>query len=127
MKKIIYFNQKRSDDETVKLINYMCHGWTSLTDHVFLGFILNVSDYNIGVDINNKNYIGCHYFYLDEPYDDHGNDINSCKKKPHILMFGGNDDISYFKRFIDEKLAIKYFENLEKITNDIIEQCYYFN
>lgn len=54
MKKIIYFNQKRSDDETVKLINYMCHGWTSLTDHVFLGFILNVSDYNIGVDINNK-------------------------------------------------------------------------
>lgn len=42
-------------------------------------------------------------------------------------MFGGNDDISYFKRFIDEKLAIKYFENLEKITNDIIEQCYYFN
>jgi hypothetical protein len=128
MKKRFFSSHKILNNETANLINYVSYAWTDYKEHVFLGFIENISDYVIGVSIEGGNYIPVHCWYQDTPRADGDlSDKESCIKKPYILMFMGDDDCSYFKRFETKDEALAWYFDTENITNDTISQCYFYN
>lgn len=128
MKSIPCHNHKISDNYVINLINYCTHGWHSFREHRFLGFIPTHPDVVKCLEIEGTNYIACHVFHLDKIYA-YGkkDDGKSCVKKPYILMFMGNDDLSYFLRFETRNKALEFFEKLDLLTLDIIKNCYMFN
>lgn len=115
------------DYPIINTINYLTSGWETFKDHRFLGFI---PTYPVeegcleSLIFNNINYIACHVFFCDVNYlvED-----KNFKNKPYILMFKGDDDFSYAKRFTTLKEAIDFFNKTDFFSKHIKEQCFWYN
>jgi len=119
-----YLTHKGSENRMINTINYLTCGFRSFKDHFFLGFVKTHEDAVESLVIDGVNYIACHVFFCDSDYL--CNDQNF-KEKPYILMFKGNDDLSYAKRFKELKGAIEFFNKMDLFTRDIESQCFMYN
>jgi len=118
------FCQKHSENNLISMINYLTFGWHQFKDHRFLGFIETHDDAVQSLVIDGKNYIACHVFFCDADYL--CSDQNF-KEKPYILMFQGNDDLSYAKRFSKLVDALEFFDKMDLFTRHIEDQCFMYN
>ena len=111
-------------NETITLINYLTYGWCRFKEHRFMGFIPTHEDCVASLKLDGKNYIACHVFFCDGDYF-LGDEF--FKEKPYILMFMGNDDLSYAKRFKSFEDALKFFDKTDVFTKDVQRQCKIYN
>ena len=119
-------NHKGSENRHINTINYLVDGWHTFKEHRFLGFIPTHDTCITSLLHEGKNYIATHVFFCDVDYlsDD---DVTIIKEKPYILMFMGNDDISYAMRFKTMRDALFFFDDLEEFTLDIQKKCQGYN
>jgi hypothetical protein len=115
---------KPSEHPTINLVNFLTNKWSSFKDHRFLGFIPTHKDCVNSLVLDGVNYIACHVFFRDEEYLDDDKDF---KEKPYILMFAGNDDLSYGKRFKTLLEALTFFEETDVFTKHINDMCSGYN
>lgn len=122
---------KVSENRTINTINYLVNGWRTFRGHRFLGFIQTFEDAITSLKIDDVNYIACHLFFFDKPYliapEGQEDTAEIAKKKPWILMFMGNDDSSYAKRFGTRMQALTAFEEMEIFSEFFAHQCWMYN
>ena len=124
MKRYPCVSHKRSENEIVNSINYLTHGFYSWPEHRFLGFIPTYEGCVASLSVDGVNYIASHVFFNDCYYL--CND-KLFKQRPYVLMFQGNDDLSYAKRFESLIDALVFFDDIKIFGKNIQDQCLIYN
>lgn len=110
---------KHSKLSTVNLINYMSSPWPGFYNHRFLGFVPISGGYDSwGIVLDNIRHCAVHSFKTREGFfwgDDPEDTAKLASEKPWVLMYYGNDNSSFFQRFITEKDAFDMFKTIESI------------
>lgn len=116
---------KTVQDRTVSIISYMAS--QGGPDWKFLGFAPIDPIYDSwGVEINGVGYAGMYAFEERSRFGDDGRETQAMiTSKPHVLLFYGSDNSSYFKRFHTRKSLDRFVHDLVEINERKMNLLFY--
>jgi len=109
-----------SNSHLVSTINRISCQWRENPTHSFLGFSHVGGDYVAwGVAIDGEHYAASHLFLYDMQWGDDPHDTDEMSMmRPWVLMFMGERDRSFYRRFETEDEAIAHFEGIDSVYFD---------